>query len=41
MFHFEGTEIEVKIQQILHDYVRPAVEQDGGAISTAHLTKVW
>lgn len=30
---FEGTEIEVKIQQILHDYVRPAVEQDGGAIS--------
>ncbi|WP_256012621.1 NifU family protein [Desertivirga xinjiangensis] len=30
---FEGTEQEVKIQQILHDYVRPAVEQDGGAIS--------
>ncbi|HMR17838.1 MAG TPA: NifU family protein [Sphingobacterium sp.] len=30
---FEGTEIEIKIQQILHDYVRPAVEQDGGAIS--------
>jgi len=30
---FEGTEAEVKIQQILHDYVRPAVEQDGGAIS--------
>lgn len=30
---FEGNEIEVKIQQILHDYVRPAVEQDGGAIS--------
>jgi len=30
---FEGTETEVKIQQILHDYVRPAVEQDGGAIS--------
>ncbi|MNS67190.1 Fe/S biogenesis protein NfuA [compost metagenome] len=29
---FEGTEIEKKIQQILHDYVRPAVEQDGGAI---------
>ena len=29
---FEGTETEVKIQQILHDYVRPAVEQDGGAI---------
>lgn len=31
--NFEGTDIEVKIQQILHDYVRPAVEQDGGAIS--------
>lgn len=30
---FEGTEIEKKIQQILHDYVRPAVEQDGGAIA--------
>lgn len=30
---FEGTEVEIKIQQILHDYVRPAVEQDGGAIS--------
>jgi Fe-S cluster biogenesis protein NfuA len=30
---FEGSEAEVKIQQILHDYVRPAVEQDGGAIS--------
>lgn len=30
---FEGTEQEVKIQQILYDYVRPAVEQDGGAIS--------
>lgn len=29
---FEGTESEVKIQQILYDYVRPAVEQDGGAI---------
>ncbi|TZF84557.1 NifU family protein [Pedobacter sp. BS3] len=29
---FEGDETEVKIQQILHDYVRPAVEQDGGAI---------
>jgi len=29
---FEGTDAEVKIQQILHDYVRPAVEQDGGAI---------
>ncbi|KHJ37468.1 Fe-S cluster assembly protein NifU [Pedobacter glucosidilyticus] len=31
--NFEGTEVEVKIQQILYDYVRPAVEQDGGAIS--------
>lgn len=30
---FEGTEIEIKIQQILNDYVRPAVEQDGGAIA--------
>lgn len=30
---FEGSEIEVKIQQVLHDYVRPAVEQDGGAIA--------
>lgn len=30
---FSGTEIEKKIQQILHDYVRPAVEQDGGAIA--------
>lgn len=30
---FEGSEVEIKIQQILHDYVRPAVEQDGGAIS--------
>ena len=30
---FEGTDIEVKIQQVLHDYVRPAVEQDGGAIA--------
>ena len=30
---FEGSEIEVKIQQILYDYIRPAVEQDGGAIS--------
>lgn len=30
---FEGTESEIKIQQILQDYVRPAVEQDGGAIS--------
>lgn len=31
--NFEGTETEIKIQQILNDYVRPAVEQDGGAIS--------
>lgn len=31
--NFEGTETEVKIQQILNDYVRPAVEQDGGAIA--------
>ena len=31
--NFEGTDAEVKIQQILHDYVRPAVEQDGGAIA--------
>ncbi len=30
--NFEGTDTEVKIQQILNDYVRPAVEQDGGAI---------
>lgn len=30
---FEGSDLEIKIQQILHDYVRPAVEQDGGAIS--------
>jgi Fe-S cluster biogenesis protein NfuA len=30
---FEGSDIEVKIQQILHDYVRPAVESDGGAIT--------
>lgn len=30
---FEGTEVEIKIQQVLYDYVRPAVEQDGGAIA--------
>jgi Fe-S cluster biogenesis protein NfuA len=30
---FEGSETEIKIQQILNDYVRPAVEQDGGAIT--------
>src|ERR1700740_2267581 len=29
---FEGPDAEIKIQQILEDYVRPAVEQDGGAI---------
>lgn len=29
---FTGTESEQKIQQILQDYVQPAVEQDGGAI---------
>ena len=29
---FEGSDVEVKIQQVLHDYVRPAVEMDGGAI---------
>ncbi|RVU00580.1 NifU family protein [Mucilaginibacter limnophilus] len=31
--NFEGSDTEVKIQQILNDYVRPAVEQDGGAIA--------
>ncbi len=31
--NFEGTDTEIKIQQILNDYVKPAVEQDGGAIS--------
>lgn len=31
--NFEGSETEIQIQQILHDYVRPAVEQDGGAIA--------
>lgn len=31
--NFEGTDVEVKIQQVLYDYVRPAVEQDGGAIT--------
>jgi len=29
---FVGTDTEKKIQQVLEDYVRPAVEQDGGAI---------
>lgn len=37
--NFEGTEAEVKIQQILHDYVRPAVEQDGGAIAYKSFTE--
>jgi len=31
--NFEGSDVEIKIQQILNDYVRPAVEQDGGAIT--------
>ncbi|MFM6976046.1 MAG: NifU family protein [Sphingobacteriaceae bacterium] len=30
---FEGNDVEKKIQQVLYDYVRPAVEQDGGAIA--------
>lgn len=30
---FEGTETEIRIQQILHDYVKPAVESDGGQIN--------
>lgn len=29
---FTGTETEIKIQQVLESYVKPAVEQDGGAI---------
>ena len=37
---FVGTETEIKIQQILNDYVRPAVEQDGGAISYKSFTDV-
>lgn len=37
--NFEGSETEIKIQQILHDYVRPAVEQDGGAISYKSFTE--
>jgi Fe-S cluster biogenesis protein NfuA len=36
---FEGTDAEVKIQQILEDYVRPAVEQDGGAIHFKSFTE--
>ncbi len=28
-----GSDIEVKIKQILEEYVKPAVEQDGGAIA--------
>ncbi|TAH02256.1 MAG: NifU family protein [Sphingobacteriales bacterium] len=35
---FEGTDTEIQIQQILNDYVRPAVEQDGGAISYKSFT---
>ncbi len=31
--NYEGTDIEKRIQQILKDYVQPAVEQDGGAIA--------
>lgn len=30
---FTGTETEQKIQQILYDYVRPAIEMDGGHIA--------
>ncbi|GGH02351.1 iron transporter [Parapedobacter pyrenivorans] len=37
--NFEGSETEIKIQQILHDYVRPAVEQDGGAIHYKSFTE--
>lgn len=29
---YEGTEVEKKIQEILDTYIKPAVEQDGGAI---------
>ncbi len=29
----QGTEVEEKIKQILEEYIKPAVEQDGGAIS--------
>lgn len=29
---FTGSDIDQKIQQVLQDYVQPAVEQDGGAI---------
>nr|WP_294793561.1 NifU family protein [uncultured Mucilaginibacter sp.] len=36
---FEGTDTEIKIQQILNDYVRPAVEQDGGAITYRSFTE--
>jgi len=36
---FQGTETEIKIQQVLHDYVRPAVEQDGGAIAYKSFTE--
>ena len=30
--HYEGTDTEKKIQEILDTYIKPAVEQDGGAI---------
>jgi len=36
---FQGTETEIKIQQVLHNYVRPAVEQDGGAIAYKSFTE--
>jgi Fe-S cluster biogenesis protein NfuA len=29
----EGSEIDEKIKQLLEEYIRPAVEEDGGAIS--------
>ena len=31
--NFEGTDTEKRIQEILREYVQPAVEQDGGAIA--------
>jgi Fe-S cluster biogenesis protein NfuA len=30
---FEGSEVELKIRSILDEYIKPAVEQDGGAIT--------
>jgi NFU1 iron-sulfur cluster scaffold homolog, mitochondrial len=30
---FDGPEVEMRIRGILEEYIRPAVEQDGGAIS--------